>query len=110
VKAGKRRRVSQKLKVEPIGFELWNGPRLSYERGKRGRRHAGGGGARPYAEVTRLTGPCLIRRFSTSAIPFILGVRYTDNPDRSWGWLASNYGGFGESGIGMQSTDERLNG
>jgi len=101
VKAGKRRRVSQKLKIETIGFELWNRPGLSYERGKRGRRHAGGGSARPYAEVTRLTGPRLIRWLSTSAIPFSLGVCHTNNSDRSRGWLASNYGGFGGSEVRM---------
>jgi len=105
VKAGKRRRVSQKLKVETVGFELWNRPRLSYERGKRGRRHAGGGSARPYAEVTRLTGPCLIRWLSTSAIPFGLGIRHTNDPDRSWGWLASNYG-VGGSRVRMQGADK----
>jgi len=45
VKTGQRRRVSQKLKVETVGVEPWNKPRLSYQRGKRGRRHAGGGSA-----------------------------------------------------------------
>ena len=110
MKAGQRRGVSQKLKVETVGFELWNGPRLTYKRGKRGRRHAGGGSARPYTEVTRLTGARLIRWLSTSALPLGLGVCHTDDSDRSGGRLASNYDWFGGSGVGMQGADERLNG
>ena len=106
MEAGKRRRVSQELEVEIIGFELWNRHRLSYERRKRGRRHTGGSGARPYAEVIRLSDPCLIRWLSTSAIPFNLGVRHANSPDRSRGWLASDCDGFGGSGVGVGGANE----
>jgi len=110
VKTGQRRRVSQKLKVETVGIELWNRPRLTYERGKCGRRHAGGGGARPYTEVSRVADPCLICCLSTPTIPFCLGVCHANDPDRSRGGLASNCDGFDWSRVGVQGADERLNG
>ena len=90
-------RVSQKLKVETVGIKLWHECGVSYERGKRGRRDAGGGSARPHAEVTRLTGSRLIRCLSTTTIPFVLGVRNADNSNRSRSWLASNLDRFAGS-------------